>query len=150
MRAALKTPMNQGAWKLLEILEETSRFFASKEIESPRLQAELLLANVLELRRLDLYLQFERPLHTDEVDAYRDYVRQRLQRVPVQYIVGVAAFRHLELSVTPDVLIPRPETEVLVEGITHSIVAPLFSPSSLSIFTTLPASLSAASFSRIL
>lgn len=107
--------MRQRSWKLLDILEETSRFFAAKDLENPRLQAELLLAAVLDVKRLDLYLQFERPLHTDEVDAYRDYVRQRLQRVPVQYIVGVAAFRHLELSVTPDVLIPRPETEVLVE-----------------------------------
>ena len=107
--------MRQRSWKLLDILEETSRFFAAKDLENPRLQAELLLAAVLDVKRLDLYLQFERPLHTKEVDTYRDYVRQRLQRVPVQYIVGVAAFRHLELSVTPDVLIPRPETEVLVD-----------------------------------
>ena len=107
--------MRQRSWKLLDILEETSRFFEAKDLENPRLQAELLLAAVLDVKRLDLYLQFERPLHTKEVDTYRDYVRQRLQRVPVQYIVGVAAFRHLELSVTPDVLIPRPETEVLVD-----------------------------------
>ena len=70
---------------------------------------------MLDVKRLDLYLQFERPLHRSEVDRYREYVRQRLQRVPVQYITGVAAFRHLELAVTPAVLIPRPETEVLVD-----------------------------------
>ena len=107
--------MTGCAWKLLEILEETSRFFASRGLENARLQAELLLAAVLDIKRLDLYLQFERPLHTDEVDAYRDYVRQRAQRVPVQYILGAAAFRQLDLTVTPDVLIPRPETEVLVD-----------------------------------
>jgi release factor glutamine methyltransferase len=105
----------QRSWKLLDILAETSRFFASRGLENARLQAELLLASVLEVKRLDLYLQFERPLHTSEVDAYREYVRQRLERVPVQYITGLAAFRHLDLVVTPDVLIPRPETEILVD-----------------------------------
>ena len=107
--------MSGRSWRLLDILENTSRFFASKGLENARLQAELLLAAVLGVKRLDLYLQFERPLHTSEVDHYREYVRQRLQRVPVQYITGVAAFRHLELTVTPAVLIPRPETEVLVD-----------------------------------
>ena len=107
--------MSQRAWKLLDILEETSRFFDSRDLKNGRLQAELLLAAILDIKRLDLYLQFERLLLADEVDLYRDYVRQRLQRVPVQYIVGVAAFRNLELSVTPDVLIPRPETEILVD-----------------------------------
>ncbi len=107
--------MSGRAWRLLDILENTSRFFASKGLENARLQAELLLAAVLGVKRLDLYLQFERPLHRSEVDRYREYVRQRLRRVPVQYITGVAAFRHLELTVTPAVLIPRPETEVLVE-----------------------------------
>ena len=114
MRATLKTPMNRGAWKLLEILEETSRFFASKEIESPRLQAELLLADVLGLRRLDLYLQFERLLEKPEVDHYREHVKKRLQRLPLQYITGEAGFRDLVFSVSSAVLIPRPETEILV------------------------------------
>ena len=107
--------MSGRSWRLLDILENTSRFFASKGLENARLQAELLLAAVLGVKRLDLYLQFERPLDTSEVDRYREYVRQRLQRVPVQYITGVAAFRHLELAVTPSVLIPRPETEVIVD-----------------------------------
>ena len=107
--------MVQRVWKLLDILEETSRFFAARGLENARLQAELLLAAVLDIKRLDLYLQFERPLHTEEVDVYRDYVRQRVQRVPVQYILGATAFRELELTVTPAVLIPRPETEVLVD-----------------------------------
>ena len=107
--------MSGRSWRLLDILENTSRFFASKGLENARLQAELLLAAVLGVKRLDLYLQFERPLHSSEVDCYREYVRQRLRRVPVQYITGVAAFRQLELTVTPAVLIPRPETEVLVD-----------------------------------
>ena len=106
---------SERSWKLLELLEETSRFFASRELADARLQAELLLAAVLDVKRLDLYLQFDRPLRPGEVDLYRDYVRQRLKRVPLQYIVGEAAFRHLELKVTADVLIPRPETEILVD-----------------------------------
>ena len=103
------------SWKLLEILEETSRFFADRGVPDARLQAELLLADLLGLKRLDLYLQFDRPLHAEEVGRYRSYVRQRVKRVPLQYIVGTAAFRYLELSVTSDVLIPRPETEILVD-----------------------------------
>ena len=71
--------MSGRSWRLLDILENTSRFFASKGLENARLQAELLLAAVLGVKRLDLYLQFERPLHSSEVDRYREYVRQRLQ-----------------------------------------------------------------------
>lgn len=107
--------MSERTWRLLDILENTSHFFAAKGLENARLQAELLLAAVLGIKRLDLYLQFERPLRSSEVNRYREYVRQRLRRVPVQYITGVAAFRDLELAVTPAVLIPRPETEVLVD-----------------------------------
>lgn len=107
--------MEKRSWKLLEILNQTSRFFADKGLENPRLQAELLLADILGLRRLDLYLQFERLLTEAEVEAYRQHVRWRLQRVPLQQIIGQAPFRHLMLAVSADVLIPRPETEVLVE-----------------------------------
>lgn len=109
--------MQQKSWKLLDILGETSSFFSSRGLENPRLQAELLLADVLDLRRLDLYLQFERLLTADEVDAYREHVKKRLQRMPVQYITGEAGFRQLTLDVSPEVLIPRPETEVLVGAV---------------------------------
>jgi len=107
--------MQKRTWRLLDILDQTSSFFAFKGLENPRLQAELLLADVLGLRRLDLYLQFERRLTTAEVDMYREHVRQRLQSVPVQYITGEAGFRQLTFAVSPEVLIPRPETEILVE-----------------------------------
>ena len=85
--------MVQRVWKLLDILEETSRFFAARGLENGRLQAELLLAAVLDVKRLDLYLQFERPLHTEEVDAYRDYVRQRVQlRDQVRFQLSLSSF----------------------------------------------------------
>jgi release factor glutamine methyltransferase len=83
-------------------------------IENARLESELLLAAVLGVNRLDLYLQFERPLSEKEVDQFRELVRRRLRREPLQYIVGVAHFRELVLGVDPRVLIPRPETELLV------------------------------------
>tara|TARA_B100001250_G_scaffold122414_1_gene103932 strand:+ start:11422 stop:12291 length:870 start_codon:yes stop_codon:yes gene_type:complete len=102
-------------WPLLEILNETVNFFSKNSIEEARLQAELLLADVLGLNRLELYLQFERILANHEVDLYRDHVRKRVCGMPVQYVLGKTSFRHLDLVVTPEVLIPRPETEVLVE-----------------------------------
>lgn len=83
-------------------------------IENARLDAELLLASVLGVSRLDLYLQFDRPLSDSEVDRFRELVRRRLRREPLQYIVGEAYFRELVLRVDPRVLIPRPETELLV------------------------------------
>jgi len=102
-------------WQLLPLLEETSRFFAARKLDNPRLQAELLLADVLDLKRLDLYLRFDQPLSPAQVDAYREHVRQRVRGVPLQHITGKAGFRNLTLSVDPSALIPRPETEILVE-----------------------------------
>ena len=107
--------MQERRWTLLSILDETRVFFDSKGMDDARRHAELLLADVLGLRRLDLYLQFERVLETTEVDAYRAHVKQRAARVPVQYITGEAGFRDLVFELSREVLIPRPETEVVVE-----------------------------------
>ena len=103
------------SWKLLDLLNEASSFFASKEIEAARLQAELLLAAALDLNRLELYLQFEKTLTPQEVEVFRGFVRERLKGSPIQYVTGTAAFRNLELCVGSGVLIPRPETEIVVE-----------------------------------
>ena len=107
--------MKKLPWKLLDLLNEASGFFSSQGLENPRLQAELLLAAAVGMKRLDLYLQFERTVAEEEVACFRGYVRERLRGVPVQYITGTASFRLLELEVSESVLIPRPETEVLVE-----------------------------------
>ncbi|HSH44534.1 MAG TPA: hypothetical protein VK966_01680, partial [Longimicrobiales bacterium] len=98
----------------LELTHLAAEHLASKGVEDARLDAELLLAHVLGVRRLDLYLQFERPLTTEEVAAYREAVRRRGRREPLQHITGEAQFRELTLAVDGRVLIPRPETEVLV------------------------------------
>ena len=98
----------------LELTRLAAEHLSGKGIEEGRLEAELLLAHVLGVRRLDLYLQFERPLEPSEVEAYREALRRRAAREPLQYITGEAGFRELTLEVDPRVLIPRPETELLV------------------------------------
>jgi release factor glutamine methyltransferase len=102
------------SWTVLTILRTTTAFLEERDVDEPRLSAEHLLADVLDCRRLDLYLGYDRPLDNDEVEAYRSRVRRRMAGEPIQYITGVAGFRSLELVVDRRVLIPRPETEQLV------------------------------------
>jgi release factor glutamine methyltransferase len=97
----------------LALARKAGDHLSARGIENGRLEAELLLASVLGVKRLDLYLQHDRPVTPDELAAYRAYVRRRLQREPLQYITGEAAFRKLVLRVDRRALIPRPETEVL-------------------------------------
>ena len=105
---------------ILEISEEALR---KKGIENPRLNAELLLASVLNTERINLYLDFEKPLTDDEINSYREKIKRRLSREPLQYIVGYCEFYGMKFTVTPDVLIPRPETEILVEESIKRITA---------------------------
>ncbi len=102
---------------VLEVLQRTTDFFKEKGVPDARLDAELLLARVLELRRLDLYLQFERPLEEETLAALRPLVRRRAGREPLQYILGDTEFRGLRLKVDSRALIPRSETEELVDAI---------------------------------
>jgi len=101
--------------RLLDVLNSTTEFFTKKGVPSPRLQAEYLLSKTLKLPRLQLYLQFERILESEELDLLRPLVKRRSQREPLQYILGTVEFCDLELEVSPSVLIPRPETELLIE-----------------------------------
>ncbi len=102
-------------WTLLKLLRWTTDYFAEKGIDNPRLDAELLLAHVLELDRVGLYLNFERPLNAAELDIIRPLVKRRGQREPLQYLTGVTEFWSLRFEVTPAVLVPRADTEILVE-----------------------------------
>lgn len=99
---------------LLELLKKSTEFLAKKGIDNARLQSELIFAGTLRCRRLDLYLQFERPLTQKQVDTLRERILRRARREPVQYIVGDTDFRTLTLKCDSRALIPRPETEELV------------------------------------
>jgi release factor glutamine methyltransferase len=100
--------------KALELTRKAATVFEERGFDNARLEAELLLSGVLGVKRLELYLHPERPLTSAELELFRAAVRRRLRREPLQYVLGTASFRRLELAVDPRVLIPRPETEVLV------------------------------------
>lgn len=102
-------------WTVVRMLEWGTEYFRSLDVPSPRLSIEWLLSHILKIKRLDLYLQFDRPLTLDEREALRPLVRRRGRHEPLQYVTGSTDFYNLSLHVTPDVLIPRPETEQLVE-----------------------------------
>lgn len=107
--------MLQKSWTIKELLEVTTGYLEKKEIESPRLSAEILLAHQLNIDRVKLYLRFDQPLHDKEVAGYRSLIKRRLSREPIQYITGVQEFWSLDFTVGPQVMVPRPETELLVE-----------------------------------
>ena len=102
---------------VLEIIKRTTDFFAGKGIDSARLNAELLIGHALGLKRMQLYLQFERPLTEPELEKIRPLVRRRAQHEPLQYILGETEFCGLRLKVDRRALIPRPETELLIENV---------------------------------
>lgn len=115
MSTAVKT------WRILDILKVTEAAFAEKGIKNPRLNAELLLAETTGESRFSLYLNFEKPLTESEVSDYREKVKRRLKHEPLQYILGKAGFYGMDLMVNPYVLIPRQETEILVEKVLEYI-----------------------------
>lgn len=104
-------------WTPILLTRWSGDYLRRKGVEAGRLEAELLLAHVLGVGRLDLYLQYDRPLTEGELGAFKALLRRRAAREPLQYILGRAAFRELELRVDRRALIPRPETEVLVEEV---------------------------------
>ena len=97
------------------MLEWATDYFEKHKVPDPRLSIEWLLAKVLEIQRLDLYLKFDRPLSPSELERLRPLVKRRARHEPLQYIVGFTDFMNARIEVTPDVLIPRIETEQLVE-----------------------------------
>lgn len=100
---------------ILSVMLQSADYLDSKGIERARLDAEHMLAHVLGVGRLEMYLQHERPVSEDELERFRPLLRRRARREPLQYILGRQGFRELDLEVGPGVLIPRPETERLVE-----------------------------------
>jgi release factor glutamine methyltransferase len=108
------------SWDIKKILEWATEYFQKKGVDAPRLNAELLLARALELDRVRLYIQFDRPLTEAELAAFKSLVQRRAVREPLAYILGEREFYSLRFEVSPRTLIPRPETEELVEaGLRH-------------------------------
>ena len=104
-------------WTIMKILNWTKQYFADKGVENPRLDAEVLLCAVLKCERINLYVDFERPLTENELAQFKQYVVRRAKHEPLAYILGEKAFMRNMFKVTPDTLVPRPETELLVESI---------------------------------
>jgi len=102
-------------WTIQKLLNWTTNYFTEKAIDSPRLSAELLLSHVLQLKRIELYTQFDKPVAKQQLDTLHNLVNRAIKSEPVAYLTGKTEFYSMEFSVTPDCLIPRPETELLVE-----------------------------------
>ena len=108
---------SKPVWTIMKILNWTKQYFARKGVENPRLDAEILLCAVLDCERINLYVDFERPLSEEELARFRGYVLRRGAQEPLAYILGEKGFMRNSFKVTQDTLVPRPETELLVENI---------------------------------
>lgn len=108
-------------WTLTEVLVAAKEYLAKQKLTSPQLEAELLLAHSLELTRVELYVQYDRPLKEEEREKFKRVLKERCAGKPLQYITGNQAFRRLNLRVGDGVFIPRPETELLVEKVIDEI-----------------------------
>ncbi|MBW1840235.1 MAG: peptide chain release factor N(5)-glutamine methyltransferase [Deltaproteobacteria bacterium] len=104
-------------WNILKLLKWTTSYFKSHDIDSPRATAEILLAHALKKKRIDLYVEYDQPLSDRELSLYKSLIKRRVDKEPVAYIVGEREFWSMDFVVTRDVIIPRPETECLVEAV---------------------------------
>jgi len=104
-------------YRVIDILKMSTEYLEKKGIENPRLNVELLLGHVLKMNRVQLYLNFERPLAASELDQFREFLKRRAGHEPIQYILGETEFYSLKLKVNRHTLIPRPETEILVDTV---------------------------------
>jgi len=104
-----------NAWKIVDVIQWVTSFFNEHNIQNARLDADIIISNVLDLKRLELYLHFDQIVSTSEKEIIRSYIVRRANHEPLQQILGFTSFYGYDIKVTQDVLIPRPETELLVE-----------------------------------
>ena len=116
-----KQPSTNELWTIRRVLDWTRSHFEKQDVDAPRLTAELLLAHVLELDRVRLYTDIDRPLSKDELAGFRALIQRRSSGEPTQYLTGVKEFYGRKFAVDPRVLIPRPETELLVEAVLREL-----------------------------
>ncbi len=102
-------------WTIQKLLNWITEHFEQKTIDSPRLSAELILSYVLELSRIELYTNFDKPVAKEQLTRLHELVKRAADNEPIAYLIGRTEFYSLELDITPDCLIPRPETELLAE-----------------------------------
>lgn len=107
--------MSTKIWNVLELLEWTTEYFEQHKIPNPRLDAEILLGHVIEKSRLQLYLHFDMPVFQLHLTKFKDYIRKRVALTPISYLINHKEFMSLDFYVDERVLIPRPETEFIVE-----------------------------------
>ena len=100
---------------VLEVINNTTAFFTKHNVPSPRLTVELMLAEILQKTRMQLYLEYDQPVEEAVMDRLRPLVKRRAEGEPLEYLLGSTTFAGHRVKVTPDVLIPRPETEILLE-----------------------------------
>jgi release factor glutamine methyltransferase len=110
-------------WNIKAVLEWTQEHFAAKGVENPRLEAQWIVAAATGLSRIELYINYDQPLDQTQLATVREGIKRRLAGEPLQYITGKAPFRRLEFIVRSPVLIPRPETEVLVDVVLRELDA---------------------------
>ena len=126
--------MASETWTVRRLLEWTEDFLRKKQVESPRLEAQILLAHALGCAKIDLYVRHEEEPPEDRKTAFRDMIKKRAEGMPVAYLVGYRDFYSLPFDVTPAVLIPRPETETLVAEALR-LLKPLAAPHVLDVGT---------------
>jgi len=116
-----RRPDLPAVWTVRDIVQWGKEYFASKQIDEARLTIELMVCSVLSIRRIELYTDHDRPLNKEELALLRQMVQRRIKHEPLQYILGTADFFGLAFEVNPSVLIPRPETEILVDRLLREI-----------------------------
>ncbi len=110
------TSNSRRIWTILDIINWTTGYFASHDVEAPRASAEIFLSHILNVKRIDLYLKYDQPLTHGELDRFKSLIKRRIKREPVAYITGTKGFWSLDLCVSDKCMIPRPETEILVDA----------------------------------
>lgn len=115
MLSAMTTQTSDPNWTLLRLINWTREYFERRGVDQPRLTAEVLLAHVVGCKRLELYTRFDCPASPEQLAAFKALIQRVVEGEPLAYLVGHREFYSLDLLVTPDVLVPRPETELLAE-----------------------------------